>query len=138
MAAEVLQHKSDKLSISCKVETNGSRGVKNALIKEDIETCECIIVTADKNIEMVRFDGKKVIITKAANGIHKIEELITKTATGDAPIYHASSVPSGDDSQTGISEGLIRQLYKHLMNSVSHMLPFVIGSGLLSRYCFLN
>lgn len=137
MAAEALQNKADELGISCKVETNGSSGVKNALTKEDIENCECIIVAADKNVEMARFDGKKVIITKVANGIHKAEELVTKAAAGDAPIYHASNAGSADDSETTTSEGLGRQLYKHLMNGVSHMLPFVIGGGLLIAIAFL-
>ena len=137
MAAEALQNKADELGISCKVETNGSSGIKNALTKEDIENCECIIVAADKNVEMNRFDGKKVIITKVANGIHKAEELVTKAAAGDAPIYHASNAASQDDSETATSEGLARQLYKHLMNGVSHMLPFVIGGGLLIAIAFL-
>ena len=137
MAAEALQNKADELGISCKVETNGSGGVKNALTKEDIKNCECIIVAADKNVEMARFDGKKVIITKVANGIHKAEELVTKAAAGDAPIYHASNAGSADDSETATSEGLGRQLYKHLMNGVSHMLPFVIGGGLLIAIAFL-
>ena len=137
MAAESLQSKADELGISCKVETNGSSGIKNALTKEDIENCECIIVAADKNVEMARFDGKKVIITKVANGIHKAEELVTKAAAGDAPIYHTSSASSIDDSETATSEGLGRQLYKHLMNGVSHMLPFVIGGGLLKAIAFL-
>lgn len=137
MAAEALQNKADELGISCKVETNGSSGIKNALTKEDIENCECIIVAADKNVEMARFDGKKVIITKVANGIHKAEELITKAAAGDAPVYHASDAVSNDDSETATSEGLGRQLYKHLMNGVSHMLPFVIGGGLLIAIAFL-
>ncbi len=137
MAAEALQNKADELGISCKVETNGSSGIKNALTKEDIENCECIIVAADKNVEMTRFDGKKVIITKVANGIHKAEELVTKATAGDAPIYHASNEGSVDDSETATSEGLGRQLYKHLMNGVSHMLPFVIGGGLLIAIAFL-
>ena len=137
MAAEALQNKADELGISCKVETNGSSGIKNALTKEDIENCECIIVAADKNVEMARFDGKKVIITKVANGIHKAEELVTKAAAGNAPVYHASSAGSAEDSETATSEGLGRQLYKHLMNGVSHMLPFVIGGGLLKAIAFL-
>ena len=136
MAAEALQNKADELGITCKVETNGSSGIKNALTKEDIDNCECIIVAADKNVEMTRFDGKKVIITKVANGIHKAEELVTKAANGDAPIYHASSADV-EDSETATSEGLGRQLYKHLMNGVSHMLPFVIGGGLLTAIAFL-
>lgn len=137
MAAEALQNKADELGITCKVETNGSSGIKNALTKEDIENATCIIVAADKNVEMSRFDGKKVIITKVANGIHKTTELVTKAAAGDAPIYHASAAGNAIDSETATSEGLSRQLYKHLMNGVSHMLPFVIGGGLLIAIAFL-
>ena len=140
MAAEALQNKATEMGISCKVETNGSGGIKNALTAEDIENATCIIVAADKNVEMNRFDGKKVIITKVANGIHKAEELITKAAQGDAPIYHAkndSTAGISSDSETQTSEGLGRQLYKHLMNGVSHMLPFVIGGGILIALAFL-
>ncbi len=140
MAAEALQNKADEMGISCKVETNGSGGIKNALTDEDIKNATCIIVAADKNVEMNRFDGKKVIITKVANGIHKAEELITKASQGDAPIYHAKNAGNAGvagDSETQTSEGLGRQLYKHLMNGVSHMLPFVIGGGILIALAFL-
>ena len=136
MAAEALQNKADELGISCKVETNGSGGIKNALTAEDIKNAECIIVAADKNVEMSRFDGKKVIITKVANGIHKAEELVTKAAAGDAPVYHSKD-GGAIDSEVATSEGLGRQLYKHLMNGVSHMLPFVIGGGILIALAFL-
>lgn len=137
MAAEALQNKADELGISCKVETNGSSGVKNKLTDEEIKNATAIIVAADKNVEMSRFDGKKVIITKVANGIHKAEELVTKAAAGNAPIYHAKDGGAVSDSETATSEGLGRQLYKHLMNGVSHMLPFVIGGGLLIAIAFL-
>ena len=140
MAAEALQNKADEMGISCKVETNGSGGIKNTLTDEDIKNATCIIVAADKNVEMNRFDGKKVIITKVANGIHKAEELITKASQGDAPIYHAKNAGNAGvagDSETQTSEGLGRQLYKHLMNGVSHMLPFVIGGGILIALAFL-
>lgn len=137
MAAEALQNKADELGITCKVETNGSSGIKNALTKEEIENATCIIVAADKNVEMTRFDGKKVIITKVANGIHKATELVNKAAAGDAPIYHAKEAGNATDSETATSEGIGRQLYKHLMNGVSHMLPFVIGGGLLIAIAFL-
>ena len=137
MAAEALQNKADELGITCKVETNGSSGVKNKLTDEEIQNAECIIVAADKKVEMARFNGKKVIITKVANGIHKAEELVIKAAAGDAPIYHAHSSGHSDDSETATSEGLARKLYKHLMNGVSHMLPFVIGGGILIALAFL-
>lgn len=136
MAAEALQTKADELGITCKVETNGSGGIKNALTKEEIENCTAIIVAADKNVEMARFDGKKVIITKVANGIHKAEELLTQAAAGEAPIYHAHHQGS-DEEPSASQEGLGRTIYKHLMNGVSHMLPFVIGGGLLKAIAFL-
>jgi len=137
MAAEALQNKANELGITCKVETNGSSGVKNRLTDEEIHNAECIIVAADKKVEMARFNGKKVIITKVANGIHKAEELVTKAAAGDAPIYHSNNGGHLDDSETATSEGLARKLYKHLMNGVSHMLPFVIGGGILIALAFL-
>ena len=136
MAAENLSQKADAKGISIKVETNGSAGIKNALTKEEIEHATCIIVAADKNVEMARFNGKKVIITKVADGIHKADELIDRAIKGDAPIYHASE----DNSSNEVSnekEGIGRQFYKHLMNVVSHMLPFVVGGGILIALAFL-
>ena len=136
MAAENLSQKADAKGISIKVETNGSAGIKNAITKEEIEHATCIIVAADKNVEMARFNGKKVIITKVADGIHKADELIDRAIKGDAPIYHASE----DNSSKEVSnekEGIGRQFYKHLMNGVSHMLPFVVGGGILIALAFL-
>ena len=136
MAAENLSQKADAKGISIKVETNGSAGIKNALTKEEIKHATCIIVAADKNVEMARFNGKKVIITKVADGIHKADELIDRAIKGDAPIYHASE----DNSSNEVSnekEGIGRQFYKHLMNGVSHMLPFVVGGGILIALAFL-
>lgn len=136
MAAENLSQKADAKGISIKVETNGSAGIKNALTKEEIEHATCIIVAADKNVEMARFNGKKVIITKVADGIHKADELIDRAIKGDAPIYHTSE----DNSSKEVSnekEGIGRQFYKHLMNGVSHMLPFVVGGGILIALAFL-
>ena len=136
MAAENLNQKASAKGISIKVETNGSAGIKNALTKEEIEHATCIIVAADKNVEMARFNGKKVIITKVADGIHKADELIDRALKGDAPIYHSSqSNLSNEVSEE--KEGLGRQFYKHLMNGVSHMLPFVVGGGILIALAFL-
>ena len=135
MAAENLSQKADAKGISIKVETNGSAGIKNALTKEEIEHATCIIVAADKNVEMARFNGKKVIITKVADGIHKADELIDRAIKGDAPIYHASE----DNSSNEVSnekEGIGRQFYKHLMNGVSHILPFIVGGGMLIALAF--
>ncbi|MGO0905045.1 PTS fructose transporter subunit IIABC [Clostridioides difficile] len=136
MAAESLNKMAESKGISIKVETNGSAGVKNRLTKEEIENATCIIVAADKNVEMARFDGKKVIKTKVADGIHKAEELIEKAVNGDAPIYHDGGEghhnESGEESESGF-----RKVYKHLMNGVSNMLPFVIGGGILIALAFL-
>ena len=98
MAAESLTQKANSKGISIKVETNGSAGIKNALTKEEIENATCIIVAADKNVEMSRFNGKKVIITKVADGIHKADELIDRAINGDAPIYQSSKSESIEES----------------------------------------
>ncbi|MGG7060746.1 PTS fructose transporter subunit IIB, partial [Clostridium tertium] len=90
MAAESLNKTGKKKGVSIKVETNGSSGAKDILTKEEIEHAECIIVAADKNVDMARFNGKKVIITKVANGIHKADELIERASKGEAPIYNHS------------------------------------------------
>src|SRR5699024_2060093 len=136
MAAESLAKTAEKKGISIKVETNGSSGAKNVLTKEEIENATCIIVAADKNVEMARFNEKKVIITKVANGIHKADELIEKASKGDAPIYHHSgdSVSSSEDNE---DESFGRKIYKHLMNGVSNMLPFVVAGGILIAIAFL-
>ena len=136
MAAESLESKANEMGISIKVETNGSGGAKNVLTKSEIENAECIIIAADKKVEMARFDGKKVIQTKVANGIHKSEELIKEAVSGNAHVYHSNSSNSQREDE-GESEGVGRTIYKHLMNGVSHMLPFVIGGGILIALAFL-
>lgn len=135
MAAESLENKAKEMGYTIKVETNGSGGDKNVLTKEDIEHCDCIIVAADKEVKMSRFDGKPVIITKVANGIHKAEELILSAVSGETKIYHSKS---GDEDTNGEEEERLgRKIYKSLMNGVSHMLPFVIGGGILIALSFL-
>lgn len=136
MAAEALSEKGKELNISIKVETNGSGGAKNILTKEEIENAECIIVAADKNIEMSRFNGKRVIRTKVANGIHKAKELIEEAVSGKVSIYY-SDKPSDSKEENLENEGIGHKIYKHLMNGVSHMLPFVIGGGILIALAFL-
>ena len=136
MAAESLENKAKEMGVSIKVETNGSGGAKNVLTREEIENADCIIVAADKNVEMARFDGKKVIKTKVADGIHKAEELINKGVNGEAHVYHHAG-GSEDESDSSDDESIGRQLYKHLMNGVSHMLPFVIGGGILIALAFM-
>ncbi|MDB8710313.1 PTS fructose transporter subunit IIABC [Mediterraneibacter gnavus] len=136
MAAESLENKAKEMGISIKVETNGSGGAKNVLTPEEIEQCECIIIAADKEVDMPRFDGKPVITTKVANGIHKAEELLTEATSGKVAVYHNASKESGSGFG-GEEESLGRKIYKALMNGVSHMLPFVIGGGILIAMAFL-
>ncbi|MDR5588602.1 MULTISPECIES: fructose-specific PTS transporter subunit EIIC [Clostridium] len=136
MAAESLENKGKDLGITIKVETNGSGGAKNVLTKKEIEEAECIIIAADKNVEMSRFNGKRVIKTKVANGIHKAEELINEAISGNAPVYHYNGNSSAETENIE-NESIGRQIYKHLMNGVSHMLPFVIGGGILIALAFL-
>lgn len=136
MAAESLEQHAKKRGVWIKVETNGSGGAKNVLTKQEIDEAECIIVAADKNVEMARFDGKRVIKTKVANGINKADELIDQALSGTAPIYHHAG-GSNDTEESVDNESIGRQIYKHLMNGVSHMLPFVIGGGILIALAFL-
>ena len=103
---------------------------------EEIAAAEAIIVAADKNVEMARFDGKPVIMVPVADGIHKAEVLINQAVSGTVPIYHYSGDASGAASE-GENDSVGRQIYKHLMNGVSHMLPFVIGGGILIALAFL-
>ena len=133
MAAENLQKAGAAMGIPTKVETNGSGGVKNALTADEIAKCDGIIIAADKNVEMARFDGKPVVITRVADGIHKPEELINKIVNGEAPIYHAA----GGAPAAAANESAGSAIYKHLMNGVSHMLPFVVGGGVLIALGFL-
>ena len=136
MAAESLERAAQKKGVWIKVETNGSGGAKNVLTKYEIEQASCIIIAADKNVEMGRFDGKHMIKTKVADGINKPDELITRALSGKAPIYHhTGGAVEGEDM--GDDETAGRKIYKHLMNGVSHMLPFVIGGGILIALAFL-
>ena len=136
MAAENLENMGRKLGIPLKAETNGSAGADNVLTAEEIKNAECIIIAADKNVEMARFDGKPVIMVPVADGIHKAEALINQAVSGTVPIYHYSGDASGAASE-GENDSVGRQIYKHLMNGVSHMLPFVIGGGILIALAFL-
>ncbi len=137
MAAEALTKASDKLGLPTKVETNGSDGAKNVLTKEEIANCDGIIVAADKNVETARFDGKPVIFARVDDGIHKPEELIKKIAHGEAPTYHAKGGAQAEENDAGAGDSLGHTLYKHLMNGVSHMLPFVVGGGIMIALAFL-
>ena len=139
MAAEALEHKAEMMNISIKVETNGSGGVKNQLTAADIQRAAGIIVACDKDVPIQRFVGKPVIFTKVANGIKIPEELIQTILDGKAPLFQgkeeAAHADALADSEETESAG--RQIYKHLMNGVSHMLPFVIGGGILIALAFL-
>ena len=138
MAAESLERKAKEMGISLKVEKNGASGIKDALTAEEIEHAKCIIVASDRQIEMARFDGKPMIQTKVANGINKAEELLREAMSGTAPVYHASqSDKDSAESAIDAKDSFGRQIYKHLMNGVSHMLPFVIGGGILIALAFL-
>ena len=134
MAAEALEKEGKKLGIPVKAETNGSGGAKNILTDEEIASCDGIIVAADKNVETARFDGKPVLFVKVADGIHKPAELIQKIESGEVPVHHekgAAKTYSKADGSIG------SRIYKHLMNGVSHMLPTVIGGGILTALAFL-
>lgn len=136
MAAESLEKTAAQMGYTIKVETNGSGGDKNVLTPQDIAECECIIVAADKEVRMARFEGKPVIVTKVADGIHKPEELIREAVSGNVKIYHSSGKEEGAEASVP-EEGLGRKIYKALMNGVSHMLPFVIGGGILMALSYL-
>jgi PTS system fructose-specific IIC component len=136
MAAESLVKAGEKLGITIKVETNGSGGAKNILTSKEIADCDGIIIAADKSVEMARFDGKPVYSTKVADGIHKPEELINKIINGQAAVYHSDK--KGEQSaDSGEKESAGRKVYKHLMNGVSHMLPFVVAGGIFIALAFL-
>lgn len=138
MAAESLERKAKEMGISLKVEKNGASGIKDALTAEEIEHAKCIIVASDRQVEMARFDGKPMIQTKVANGINKAEELLREAMSGTAPVYHATQTDKdGAASAIDAADSFGRQIYKHLMNGVSHMLPFVIGGGILIALAFL-
>lgn len=135
MAEQGLKDAASKMGVSIKVETNGSGGAKNVLTKKEIEHAEGIIVAADVNVEMSRFNGKKVVIVTVAKGIHEAEALINKVISGDAKVY--TSATKVEDKTSTEKESIGRQIYKHLMSGISHMLPFVIGGGILIAIAFL-
>ncbi len=135
MAAEKLENTAKARGIWLKAETNGSGGAKNILTKAEIAEASCIIIAADKNVEMARFEGKPVIKVKVSDGINKADELIDRALSGNAPIYHHAGAAAAEETEG--DESAARKVYKHLMNGVSHMLPFVIGGGILIAIAFL-
>ncbi|MGI6033622.1 MAG: PTS fructose transporter subunit IIABC [Coriobacteriales bacterium] len=138
MAAEALEQQGAKMGVSIKVETNGSGGAKHVLEPDEIASCDGIIVAADKKVEMARFEGRPVLITKVADGINKPEELIQSVLDGKAPIYHHKGEAGEADTQDeGATESAGRKVYKQLMDGVSHMLPFVVAGGIFIALAFL-
>ncbi len=133
MAAEALEKKAAEMGYTLKAETNGSGGVKNKITQAEIDACDGVIIAADKNVDTARFNGKPIIITKVADGIHKPGELIETIMSGKAEIHHEDAVAKKDDDATTVGG----QIYKHLMSGVSHMLPFVIGGGIMIAIAFL-
>ena len=136
MAAEALTRTAADMGITIKVEQNGAAGVKDAITAEDIKNAECIIVAADKSVPMERFNGKPLIQVKVADGINKAKELLEEATSGKAPIFEAGEEKADKNAITA-QDSFGRQIYKHLMNGVSHMLPFVIGGGILIALAFL-
>ena len=134
MAAEALEKAGQETNHKIKVETQGQSGVKNKLTREEIEKAKAIIVAADTNVDLSRFNGKKLLKTRVADGIHKPKELIEKVLYGDVPVYHSES--TSDLSQEE-KQGVGRNIYRHLMSGVTHMLPFVVGGGILIAISFL-
>lgn len=137
MAAEAIEKKAKELGYQVKVETRGSGGAKNVLTDDEIAKATGVIVACDTNVPTDRFDGKKVIECQVSDGINKAEELIKRIAAGDAPVFKASGKKEASHSSVGGKESIGHQIYKHLMNGVSHMLPFVVGGGILIAIAFL-
>ena len=137
MAAEAIEKKAKELGYQVKVETRGSGGAKNVLTDDEIAKAAGVIVACDTNVPTDRFDGKKVIECQVSDGINKTEELVKRIAAGDAPVFKASGKKEASHSSIGGKESIGHQIYKHLMNGVSHMLPFVVGGGILIAIAFL-
>ncbi len=135
MAAESLEKAAKAANVEIKVETRGQGGAKNVLTDAEIERATCVIVAADTKVPMDRFDGKKVIQVKVADGISKAEELVKKAASGEANVFKAANAVKKTESESKDSVG--HTVYKHLMNGVTHMLPFVVGGGILIAIAFL-
>ncbi|MCB2340194.1 PTS fructose transporter subunit IIABC [Clostridium estertheticum] len=131
MAADALRNKAKEMGVDIKVETNGATGVKNRLTDDEIERASGIIVAADKQVEMARFNGKKVVIVPVVQGIKKPEELINQALNGEAPVYNNAG---GNKASTGSEK---TGIYKHLMSGISNMLPFIVGGGILIALSFI-
>lgn len=137
MAAEGIEKAAKAKECAVKVETRGSGGAKNVLTAKEIEEADGIIVAADAQVPLDRFDGKKVIICQVSDGISKADELVDRVINGDVPVYHAANGAEVKESNSGKSSGIGHRIYTQLMNGVSHMLPFVVGGGILIALAFL-
>ena len=137
MAAEGIEKAAKAKECAVKVETRGSGGAKNVLTAKEIEEADRIIVAADAQVPLDRFDGKKVIICQVSDGISKADELVDRVINGDVPVYHAANGAEVKENNSGKSSGIGHQIYTQLMNGVSHMLPFVVGGGILIALAFL-
>lgn len=137
MAAEGIEKAAKAKECAVKVETRGSGGAKNVLTAKEIEEADGIIVAADAQVALDRFDGKKVIICQVSDGISKADELVDRVINGDVPVYHAANGAEVKESNSGKSSGIGHRIYTQLMNGVSHMLPFVVGGGILIALAFL-
>ena len=137
MAAEGIEKAAKAKGCAVKVETRGSGGAKNVLTAKEIEEADGIIVAADAQVPMDRFDGKKVVICQVSDGISKAGELVDRVISGDVPVYHAANGGAVQENKGGKSGGIGHQIYTQLMNGVSHMLPFVVGGGILIALAFL-
>ncbi|CAH1194863.1 PTS system fructose-specific EIIABC component [Paenibacillus auburnensis] len=137
MAEDALKKKALAMGVNIRVETNGSEGAQNVLTADEIRRASGVIIAADKNVEMARFAGKPVLQRPVSDGIRKPEELISKAVKGDAPIYQSEGRSSHDDTAAAKSGSIGSKIYKDLMNGISHMLPFVVGGGILLAISFL-
>ena len=137
MAAEALEQMGEQLGHKVKVETHGSSGVKNKFTKEEIENAKGIIIASDTKIDLSRFDGKKLIKAKVADGINKPKELIENVLSPNAKTYHSDNKNKSEENDDEEKEKIGTKIYKHLMNGVTHMLPFVVGGGILIAIAFL-
>lgn len=134
MAAEGLEKAAKGKNCTIKIETRGSGGAKNVLTEQEIKEADCIIVAADAKVPMTRFNGKKVIECPVSDGISKADTLIDRAIKGDVSIYHAGE--EEQDTKNEAKGGIAHQIYTQLMNGVSHMLPFVVGGGILIAIAF--
>ncbi len=137
MAAEAIEKAGAALGVKVKVETRGSGGAKNVLTDEEIKNAKAIVIAADAKVPMDRFDGKPLINASVADGISKAEELVKKATSGSAPVYHATGKSEEAEAGTKSGGSVGHQIYTHLMSGVGHMLPFVIGGGILVAIAFL-